>query len=55
MNQPTAVPTRKVTAATLGAAVAQLLGAVFGWDTEITFPLTTILTFVAGYMVPDKG
>ncbi len=48
------LPTRKVTAATLGAAVAQLLGAIFSWDTEIVFPLTTICTFVAGYMVPDK-
>ena len=49
---------RKVTAATLGAALGQIISAALieaaGWEWWPAAPTTIILTFVVGYLVPDK-
>lgn len=60
-NQPTAVPTNKVTAATLGCALATI--AVWGFEalSGVDIPLlveaavATVGTFGAGYLVPERA
>lgn len=59
-DQPTALPTAKVTAATAAAAITTL--AVFilakaGVELTATEAgaITTLLTFAAGYLTPSRG
>lgn len=52
-DQPSPKPTNKVTASTLGAALAALVGALFHLDSAVTVPLVVVLTFLAGYVVKD--
>lgn len=54
-----ALPVRKVTAAGLGGALSIVLvavGRLFGVEVsgEEAAALTTVLAFVAGYLVPEK-
>lgn len=60
VTQPTAAPTRKVTAATLAAAVATLATwalAEAGVDVPagVEAALTTLVTFAGGYLVRDDS
>jgi hypothetical protein len=58
-DQPTAVPTRKLTAATVAAALlslAQLLATNLApqwYDPELWVAMTPLVTFLAGYLVRD--
>ena len=58
MNQRNALPTNKVAAGTLAAAVSVLLVWVLGiWvevPAEVASALTTVLGFVAAYFVPER-
>lgn len=60
VDQPTATPTRKVTAATLGAAAATLvvyaLTAFAGADVPpgVEGALATLLAMAAGYVVRER-
>lgn len=58
MNQPTAAPTRKVTAAMIAGAIVTLLSWLLGFgDVElpgdVAAALTTIIMVVAAYTVPE--
>jgi hypothetical protein len=59
VDQPTALPTRKLTAATLAAAIVSLAGLFArnlapGWyDPETWAALTPIVTLLAGYLIRD--
>ena len=52
-----AAPTRKVTAATLGAAVAAIVLAVIPGreDPEVAAAVVTVAVFVFGWIVPEAG
>lgn len=58
-TQPTPTPTRKVTAGALAGAVTIIgvyVAGIFGADVpaEVASSITTLLTFVAGYIVKDR-
>lgn len=58
MDQSTAVPTAKVTAATAAGAVSILLVYILGEvgvdiTTEAASAITTLLAFAAGYLTPS--
>jgi putative flippase GtrA len=59
ITQPTPLPTRKVAAGTLAAAVSVLAVWVLGiWvdvPAEVASALTTVLGFVAAYLIPDRA
>lgn len=59
VTQRNAWPTNKVTAGTLAAAISVLAVWVLGiWvdvPAEVASALTTVLGFVAAYLVPDRA
>lgn len=60
INQPTAAPTRKVTAGALAGAVTILAVFVFGQfgvdiPAEVSSSVTVLLTFAASYVVRDRA
>ena len=60
-NQPTKKPTNKVIASSLAAAVTTLVAYIIKATTDVEIDpgaqgaITVILTFLAGYIVPDSG
>ena len=61
MNQPTAAPTRKVTAGALAAALTTILVWVLSEFAGVELPpevaaaVTSILTLGAAYIVPERA
>lgn len=60
MNQPTALPTRKVTAVAAAGAVVTLLVAVveaagIQLDSQVIAALTTLAVFAAGYLRRERS
>lgn len=59
ITQPSAAPTRKITAVALGGAVATIVLAVVGiWadaPAMLAAAITTVCTFAAGYLVKDRA
>lgn len=53
-TQSSWVPTRKVTAATCGAALAQIAVILFDLPLEIEAPLTIAATALCGWLVREK-
>ena len=60
MNQPTAAPTRKVTAQGLGGAAATIIQAALIYGAGIELPAEVVAAvavmagFLTGYIVPDR-
>lgn len=59
INQPTLNPTRKLTAATVGAALVSVAGLVLRnlapdwYDAEVMMAVTPIVVFGLGYLIRD--
>lgn len=60
VNQPTPMPTNKLTAATLGGALVSLASlalknlAPSWYDPDVMLALAPVVTFILGYMVKDR-
>lgn len=60
VNQPTANPTNKLTAATAAAALVSVVGLILknvapGWyDPDVLLNVTPMIVFALGYIVKDK-
>lgn len=61
VDQPTAAPTRKVSAVGIGGAISiifiYLVGAVFNVElpSEVASALTLIISFLSGYLVKEDA
>lgn len=60
VEQPTAAPTRKVTAAGLGGALTVIIVFVInslGTEVpgEVASAITTVVTFLAGYFIKERA
>lgn len=60
INQPSAMPTNKLTAATIGAALVSVIGLVLQnvapewYDPEVMLAITPIIVFGLGYFRRDR-
>lgn len=60
INQPSANPTNKLTAATLATSLVPIIGLVMKnlapewYDPEVIIGLTPVVTFVAGWFIKDS-
>lgn len=61
INQPSATPTNKLTAATLGAAALAVLGLIVRniwpqwYDASVWSALSPVAVFALGYVVKDQA
>lgn len=60
IDQPTNIPTRKVSASALAGAIVTILVAVaepfdIVIEPEVAAAITTLLSFVAGYFIRDRA
>lgn len=60
IDQPSKVPTRKVSATALAGSIVTILVAVGGiWnfepEPELVAAVTTLISFVAGYVIKDRA